>query len=135
MSESNWLKGKAKIIYDPYRPGIKKIRQGTLVVAEVDSQIAEYYRWWVKKRFGLRLQNTAWIPHITLIDGKAFNLNKHSNWKLFHNSVIDFEYSVEIEQHWKFWTLPVRGKALHDVRKSLGMNPNYHFHITIGRLE
>lgn len=133
---SNWVKGSAKLVYDPYRPGIKKVRKGELIVAEVDTNIAEYYRWWVKKRYGLRLQNTAWISHITIVDGKsALDLSKNENWKKFHGQFIEFEYSVEIEQHWKFWTLPVRSNDLMMVRKSLGLAPSYNFHITFGRME
>lgn len=130
-----WHESTAKVLYDPYRPGLKKIRPGTLVVANVDPGIAEYYRWWVKKRFGLHLHNTAFIPHITIVDGKVKNDNKHQLWKKHQNEIIDFEYSVEFEQHWKFWTLPVRSPQLEAIRRELGLNPNYNFHITFGRME
>jgi hypothetical protein len=130
-----WVKSTAKIFYDPYRPGLRKVRPGTLVVANVDPGIAEYYRYWVRKRFGLQLQNTAFIPHITIVDGKVKNDNKHPAWKKYHGKVIEFEYNIELEQHWKFWTLPVRSKQLEEIRAELGLNPNYNFHITFGRME
>jgi len=130
-----WVKSTAKVFYDPYRPGLRKVRPGTLVVANVDPGIAELYRYWVRKRHGLILQNTAFLPHITIVDGKVKNDNQHPMWKKFHGQVIDFEYSVDMEQHWKFWTLPVRSKKLEEIRQSLGLNPNYNFHITFGRME
>jgi hypothetical protein len=130
-----WCKSTAKVFYDPYRPGLRKVRPGTLVVANVDPGIAEYYRWWVRKRFGLFLQNTAFLPHITIVDGKVKNDNQHPAWKKYQGQIITFEYSVELEQHWKFWTLPVRSKALENIRSELGLNPNYNFHITFGRME
>ena len=42
-----------------------------MIVADLDFGIGEYYRWWVEKRFGLMLQPTAWMPHVTVLDGKS----------------------------------------------------------------
>lgn len=128
-----WLNSSAKILYDPQRPGIKKSRPGTLVVGNVDPGIAEYYRWWVKKQHHLFLNNTAWHPHITVVDGKVENKDMR-NWKAFQNAFVDFEYSPELEQHWKFWVLPVRSKKLEEIRSSLGLKPTHNFHITFGRM-
>jgi len=130
-----WVPTSAKILYDPHRPGIRKVRPGSLVVANVDPGIAEYYRWWVKKRHGLFLHNTAWIPHVTILDGKKQAKLDMSAWKRHHNVMIDIEYSVELEQHWKFWVLPVRSNSLMMLRKELGLTPAYNFHITFGRME
>jgi hypothetical protein len=129
----NWAASTAKVFYDPVRPGIRKVRPGSLVVANVDPGIAEYYRWWVKKQHGLQLQNTAWYPHITVVDGKV-NSGRGSEWKKYQSAVIDFEYSAELEQHWKFWVLPVRSRQLEMIRHGLGLNPDYNFHITVGRM-
>lgn len=131
-----WVPAKAKVSYDPYRPGLRKVRPGSLIVADLDFGTAAYYRWWIKKRFGLELQPTAFMPHITILDGKVkLDDNKFKTlWKKYQNKLIDFEYSVEVEQHWKFWVLPVRGKTLEGIRAEFGLNPNYKFHITIGRM-
>lgn len=128
-----WCKSSAKVSYDPYRPGIRKIRPGILVVADVDPGITEYYRWWVRRRFGLQLQSTAFMPHITIVDGKT-PLDKNTFWKKWQNKTIEFEYSVEMENHWRFWTLPVRSNKLELIRSELGLKPEYNFHITFGRL-
>lgn len=130
-----WVKSTAKVFYNPHRPGIRKIRPGTLVVANVDVDIAEYYRWMVLKRHGLRLQSTAFFPHITVVDGKVKNDIQHSNWNNHNKEVIEFEYNVDIVQHWKFWTLPVRSKSLDLIRNELGLKSDYDFHITFGRMQ
>jgi hypothetical protein len=130
-----WLPTKAKVLYDPIRPGIRKNRPGSLIVANVDPGIAEYYRWWVKKRFGLWLQNTAFIPHVTILDGKNANTPiDMKQWKKFEGQTIDIEYSVDLQQHWKFWVLPVRGNDLQFIRQSIGLAPTYKYHITFGRM-
>jgi hypothetical protein len=129
-----WCKSSAQVSYDPYRPGLRKHRPGSLVVANVDLGIPEYYRWWVRKRFGLQLHPPAFFPHITIVDGKRHH-DKNSFWKKYQNRTIEFEYNVEFEQHWKFWTLPVRSTQLEQIRTELDLNPNYNFHITFGRME
>jgi hypothetical protein len=133
-----WIPATAKVEYDPYRPGLRKVRPGNLVVADVDPSIAEYYRWWVMKRHGLKLQNTAFIPHVTIINGKTQNsgLLKHDAWRKHHKKIIELEYSCELEQHWKFWVLPARGEQLDVIRKELGLpSLGHNFHITFGRMD
>lgn len=130
-----WCKTKAKVFYDPFRPGIRKVRPGSLIVADLDFGIGEYYRWWVKKRFGLQLQHTAWKPHVTILDGKQpLNPKQMDKWKLHEGVLVDIDYSVDIEQHWKFWVLPVRSKQIQDIRKELGLPQKDNLHITIGRM-
>lgn len=130
-----WIPLKAKIKYDPPREGLRKTRPGSLVVAEVDHGLAAYYRWWVKKRFGLALQHTAFTPHVTIIHGKYdHGCEKKEAWKKYEGQIIDLEYSVDIEQHWKFWVLPVRSNDIAFIRQELGLDFHPHLHITIGRM-
>lgn len=132
----NWLKSTATILYDPPRPGIKKIRKEKLVIARVDQNITKYYRWWVAKRFGLMLSPPVWDSHITIFDGRKSISDKfEGNWNKHQRSVFTFDYNVEIEQHWKFWTLQVKSPKLELIRLELGINPSYKFHLTIGRME
>ncbi len=39
------------------------------VVADVPEEITEYYRHWVKVRYGLQLYGSRWNPHITIVRG------------------------------------------------------------------
>ena len=131
-----WVPDTGIIKYDPPRNGIKKVRPGSVLVVDVDYGIAEYYRWWVKKHFHLTLQNNAWRPHITVIDGRVpLNQEQMKLWKKYEKQVAHFEYSVDIKQHWKFWTLPVQSEQLTEIRKELGMSVKYPFHITFGRMD
>lgn len=132
------IKSTGRVIYDPPRPGMRKVRPGSFLIAEVDNSIAEYYRWWVKKRFGLILQNTAWKPHITVLDGRQrLSQEQMKLWKKYQGQIITFEYSVDIEQQWKFWCLPVKSIALDNIREEFGLESRkpFPFHITIGRME
>lgn len=134
----NWVKAKGILVYNPKRDGIKKIRKANdwILVVETDPNIAKYYRWWVQKRFGLFLNHTAWKTHISILNGKKPVKDEYKEfWKKYDKNWITFEYSVNVEQHWKFWTLPVRSKQLESIRKELGFFDDYPLHITIGRME
>lgn len=73
--------------------------------------------------------------HVTVLDGRKQIQNK-INWGRLEGQTVDFEYNPEgLAQHWKFWSLPVRGAMLEKIRKELGLSPNYPFHLTVGRLD
>jgi hypothetical protein len=133
-----WVTTDSKLVYAPPRPGLKKKNRQTswMVVAEIDRGITEYYRWWVLKRYGIILQHTAWKPHVTILDGRhAVDKKYHSVWKKYNNVIVPIEYSVEIEQHWKFWILPVKCDLFLDIREELGFSTNFPLHITFGRID
>jgi len=135
---NNWIKGTGKLIYNPERPGMRKSRQHDewFLAVNVDPQIAEYYRWWVYKRFMLQLQHTAWHPHVTVLDGRrSVKPQNRKNWEKHSGEIIHFEYSPNIEQHWKFWCLPVKSERLQEIKRELGFNDaESKLHVTIGRM-
>lgn len=135
---TTWLKAKGKLIYSPARPGLKKQRAANdfFVILETPGDVAKYYSHWVKKSLYLDLQLPAWRPHVTVLDGrKAIAEDKLPLWKKYAGEIIKYEYSVDIEQHWKFWVLPVRSPRLAEIRSELGLPQNNHgFHLTIGRM-
>lgn len=132
------IKGSGQLIYNPERPGIRKSRQNDefFLVVNVDPEIVAYYRWWVYRRFMLQLQHTAWHPHVTVLDGRRYvTPEKQKLWEKYAGEIIHFEYSPAIEQHWKFWTLPVRSARLQEIKRELGFNdPESKLHITCGRM-
>lgn len=133
----SWVKYKGVMVYNPKRPELKKTRKEEewWLICEVDYGLAAFYRHLVFKRHGLQLQPTAWKPHITVLDGrKPVKPEFRKFWKKYDKQKIDFEYSVDIEQHWKFWVLPVRSKKLEEIRKELGFFNDYPLHITFGRM-
>lgn len=135
---TTWIKGTCKLVYSPARPGLKKKRAANdfIIVAEMPGDIAKYYSYWIKKKLYLNLQLPAWRPHITVLDGrKPVDDSKLHLWEKHAGKTVDFEYSIDVEQHWKFWVLPVRSEKLTEIRTELGFAPNAHnFHLTIGRM-
>lgn len=128
---------KAKIIYNPKRPGLKRTNrdQDWFCVAEVDNSICEYYRHWVTKGTGKILQGLAWKPHVTVVNGKEkVQADFQHLWKKYDGKIITIEYSPVVEAHWKFWVLPITSPELTFLRKELGLDTKkYELHLTIGR--
>lgn len=130
-----WVKLKGKLIYDPVRPDIKKIRPESILILQPRfDDLDLLYQWFIRKRHGLTLQRPVWRAHVTVVNGKE-KITHPELWKKYNNEFIEFEYSPHIEQHWKFWVLPVRSERLREIRAELGLKPNYDLHITIGRME
>lgn len=132
-----WVKYKGTLVYNPKRKELRKTRKEEQwwLICEIDYGLAAFYRHLVFKRFGLQLQPTAWKPHITVLDGrKQVKPEFQKFWKKYDGQKVEFEYSVDVEQHWKFWVLPVRSKQLMDIRKELGFHNDYPLHVTFGRM-
>lgn len=135
---TEWIKGTAKLVYAPARPGLKKVRAANdyFLVAEVSGDIAKYYSYWIKKTLYVSLQPPAWRQHITVLNGRhEVPADRRHLWKKHHNETIHFEYSVDVQQHWKFWVLPVRSNRLETIREEFGLASNHkQFHLTVGRM-
>lgn len=140
----NWLTAKGKIVYDPKRGGAHKRANGDWVVCETSNSIVNYYRWWIEREIlnppwavdGIVLNTSRWGAHITILDGRIPVKKEIKNqlWKKYQNQIIEFEYSPEmIKNIYYFWVMPVRCDLFSKIRQELGLNPNYHFHLTIGR--
>lgn len=140
------LKGTGKIIYDPHRPGLKS-KTDWWCVANTDSEICRYYRWWVWRRYMIKLEKPAWGAHISIIRGEVPQEQFRDGWKKHHGEIIEFEYSPIVRYsgdttgdrpNW-FWFVDVWCPKMNDIRKELGLKwrddngEPFKFHITIGR--
>jgi hypothetical protein len=136
--DPKWLRGSGKLVYNPHRPDLRKTRQADdwWLVVNTDNGIGEYYRWWIKKMKGIELLRPAWRTHVSILNGREPVQPEYLHlWKKYQNKPIHFEYSVDIEQHWKFFVLPVRCEELVNIRGELGLSTKKSpLHITIGRL-
>lgn len=135
------LNGTGRVIYDPRRPGMKRRTEGWCV-ANIDDELARYYRWWVMKRYWIELCKPSWGAHISIVRGERVRPKFQHNWKLFQNKKINFKYTNHVLRTGKngvegesdhFWYVNVISDDLNDIRNSLGLRIYPHYHITIGR--
>ena len=81
--------GTGKIIYDPYRPGLKKNNKGWCIVT-IDPEITRYYRWWIINRFHIKeLKQPSWDAHISIIRGEKDIISDEVKplWKKYHKKI------------------------------------------------
>lgn len=138
MNDLNLIKASGTLIYQPYRPGIRKFRNAHdwMAVVETGYGISDYYRWWFHKKYGVSLLRPAWKPHITVLNGKEKVQEQFSDlWGKYNNKRIEFLYNPKFEQHWKFFVLPVYCPQLISIRRELGFTDKIHLHLTFGRME
>ena len=136
-----WHTGTGKIIYDPYRPGLKhKGKDKWWVIVDVDKEITRYYRWWVKKQFWLDLCKPSWDAHISIIRGEKPADHLLHLWKKYHGQTIEFQYSHDVRQTGirsdrpdHYWFVDVDAPVLNDIRTELERPTGWKFHLTIGR--
>jgi hypothetical protein len=131
------LKTEGIIRYNPKRVNLKKTRPADQYFLTIDfpNSIGEYYRYWIKKRYGLFINSPAYGCHVTVLDGRhTVSEDYIKHWKKYDNQVIELYYSPEIYQHWKFWCLPVISNDAIMIRRELGFLNDIPLHVTIGRM-
>ena len=102
---------------------------------DVPDNIGHYYRYWIFKRFGIKLAPPAYGCHITILDGRQPVQKEFlENWKKYDGKIVEIEYTPEVYQVWKFWCLPIKSALLQQIRTELGF-PNKDLHLTIGRMQ
>lgn len=127
-----FFKSTGKIIYDPHRPNLKK-KKDWWVTLIVDPEITRYYRWFVMKRYWLKLHMPSWGSHVSIIRGeKPYNEYMHL-WKKYHLKEVDFEYSNDIIFRRGFCFVEVKNDFLLNIRKEFKFLTNFGLHLTIGR--
>lgn len=138
-----WHKSTGKIVYDPWRGGMKT-RTDWWCVVEVDKEITRYYRWWIDKEVinplefkNKGLQIPSWDAHVSIIRGERPYGDLVHLWKKYHGRVVEFEYEHFPETGTKetFWQVEVRSEFLTNIRKEFGFPTNYPFHMTVGKLD
>lgn len=155
-----WLKTRGRLVYDPIRQDLKKThKERTLVVELPWDDLDLYYQWFLRKQYGtwfdhelrkqriFNAQQTAtheidenipcvtrpmWGKHVTIVRGdeKGF---KSPLWGKHEGEMVDIFYTPELARTWKFWSLPVKGDGLFELRQELGLKAFHDFHITVAR--
>lgn len=126
--------GYAYIKYDPYRAQMKR-RTNWWCIATVDREISRYYRYWIKKIYGLETHSPAWDCHISVIRGEKPLDDLMHLWKKYDGLKIEFKYSNIVcpNNNGKFFAIKVESNDLLHIRKELQLPTDYGLHITIGK--
>jgi hypothetical protein len=130
------FKMKGRLVYDPQRPGMKKAHRagpGWLILT-FDPELGRFYRFLLKQFTGYIVQGQTYELHVTVVNDRDPDVSNHELWRKYHGKSIEVEIDVRMEQHWRFFVLPVISKDLEAIRSELGLDTKKHpFHLTIGR--
>lgn len=137
------LKSTGRIIYNPYRGGMKNRNNGWCVI-DIDKEITRYYRFWLKYQYHINLQPPAWDAHISCIRGEKIKPELQYLWGKYNNQIIEFEYNhgdihqcksgrTDIEQGGDYYYMNVKCPKIDEIRNEFGLTSGFNYHFTIGR--
>lgn len=132
-------RGNGKIVYDPFRGGMKNKTRGWCVV-EVDREITRYFRWWMGYEKHIHLRQPSWDAHISVVRGERLQSDVQHLWKKYNGKRVDFlyqhvcEYSVGDDgDGGQFYIVEVECPLLNTIRDELKLRTGWKFHLTFGR--
>ena len=127
------------LCYDPKRDKVefkKTHKMRTLIVNVRHGNLAQYYEKLIQDELGpwAILRAPMFGYHVTVISGNEHVPNMNA-WKKYEGKKIEVEYEIEtLRKDRSFWNFRVSGTdQLRESRRELGLKPDYHFHLTIGR--
>lgn len=126
---------EGKIIFDP---GVNTVHYEPFwCLLMIDSNIAEYYRWFLKKeKIETHPPNKLWNFHSSIIKHEEPQLNK-DKWGIFEGQTIKFKYGNYISfSNGKHAWLNLISDDLNDIRSFYGLQNSIKiYHMTLGRLK
>jgi hypothetical protein len=146
--QTNLVRLTGQIIFDPEDRTNKHSKQSSwkkVAMVLIGGDVCEYYGWFLKKRFNLKLHKPIRGAHVTFINDRASDMN--DDWELVKQKWYGKEIEIVIEltpktdssepksdYHWWF-NIPNEHKdTLQSIREELGLGkPFFELHMTIGR--
>ena len=135
----DWQEAGGKIIYDPFRGGMKRDIHGWCIV-DTDKEITRYYRWWLQRERHIILNQPSWDAHVSVVRGEL-SASRHAMWKKHQGRHIQFKYqhgdvqvSKDKDQPGSFYWIRVDCPEVDQIREELGLIASWRYHhLTIGR--
>lgn len=113
------------------------------VIALIDEpDLCGYHRWFIEKRFNLKLAEPIRGPHFTIVNDKLVDFPEatEERYELVKNQYqgreIEIEYEYAPYTDGTHWWLRARSVQATQLRQEIGLSPKpyWGFHITIGRV-
>lgn len=133
-AKNQWVKMQGVLRYDPDKVPLNKRYERQLVVNLRNRDFCRLYQWFIERRYWVKLQPSFLVPHVNVLRRQESSFKPSEGvWRLHEGKIVEFEYSPEVEKHWKFYVLPVRSARLNEIRAELGLGPRTGMHITVAR--
>lgn len=105
-----------------------------VALIKTNCDISDYYAWFLKTRFNLKLNPPLRGTHVTFIsDRMDRNLFMEAS-NIFNGKEITFYYQNVLRSNGSHWWLRVWSPEAEDIREALGLtrDPYFGLHLTIG---
>lgn len=129
----------ATIYFDPNHVTKKHEEQSSwkaVGIALLKDDTEAYYRWFLERRFNLKLIKTIRGSHLTFLNEKYENIkvDYEEAKKYFTNKKVTIKYHPKNLRFGNgFWFILAESDDLMNVRSALGLGkPYFDFHITLG---
>lgn len=129
------------IKYDPpdyTKKHEKQSKWKKIVIAKIDGDICEYYAWFVKKRYNIRLMPPLRDAHLTIINDRLSDTVDYVYSKTLYDGMkVSIDYNPDVRTDGKHWWLRAKCDDGIMLRQRAGVRPEpyFNFHITIGRVD
>lgn len=125
-----------KLLYDPHKNGKRFIKPSDWwMILKTDEGIVEYYKYWIQRQFDVKFEMTIWGSHISV--NRGFKPPNQEFWNKYAGEQIEFTYTNRIYRaNDLFFCVDAYSSRLEAIRLELGLSkqPNFGFHLTIGRI-
>ena len=132
------LKLTGKIIANPKDVSKKHVKQSSwkaVAIIQFQDDFCDYYRWFLKKEFGLYLNKPLRGSHITVVNDRISDIKQGSDLMDIDGIEVDIYYDpTNIRSNGEHWWINAESEDIKNVRKILGLpkDPYYGLHLTIG---
>ena len=128
------------LIFEPENVTNKHFKQSEwkrMAIIQTNDDLAEYYAWFLKKRFSLKLNPPLRGSHVTIIsdriidaDAEKFKLSSEK----YNNTLVNFEYDTDTRSNGEHWWLRVTCEEAYKIRFECGLpeKPYFNLHLTLG---
>ena len=130
---------QGKLIIDPKDVTKKHFRQASwkrvAIIQFPGDDTDKMWRWYLKKRYGLELNQPLRNSHVTIINDKFDDNAKWQEFKMkFNNMAVSIDLSKELRSNGEHWWLKVNSTPqIKDLRDYLNLGePFFRYHLTIG---
>ena len=146
---------KGRILFNPENLTKKHKNQANwkyMAIIVIDGDVADYYQWFVKKRYDIELETPIRGAHVSFINdsdrdiAKGLNIPADSDeidirWKELENKWNGKEINITVDvdaktstDHWWLIVLEDEREEMHNIRAEIGLGrPFFGLHMTIGK--
>ena len=140
---------KGKIVFDPENRTRKHNRQADwkrIAMVHFEGDMAEYYSWFIERRYNLKLNKPLRGAHITFINDSTKDLTKNFTipietvndmWSTLRDKwdgkEIEITLNLNVRTNGEHWWLRATSPQFEELRSEIGLGrPFFNYHMTIG---